>query len=158
MNLLYLSVRFVGIASSPFQCSKTGLKMRNKKCEIFIHPSNIWLSYSPALEQGCLERRKDGCMLTRSLLILPAGCQGYHHHCTAAALLTSPSAKKDVIPWSPLAPLSVCSSVRVLLVIFILGWAFPSSSLAPNLLSRTTITKRTWLVGHENAIMGRGDA
>ena len=73
-----LSVRFVGIASPPVQCSNIGLKMRNKKCEIFIHPSNIWLSYSPALEQGCLERRKDGCMLTRSLLILPTGCQGYH--------------------------------------------------------------------------------
>ena len=49
-------------------------------------------------KEGGREGGREGCMLTRSLIILPAGCQGYHHHCTAAALLTSPSAKKDVIP------------------------------------------------------------
>ena len=36
-----LSVPFMGVASPPVQCSKTGLKMRNKKCEIPTHPSNV---------------------------------------------------------------------------------------------------------------------
>ena len=38
-----LSVQFVGVASHPVQCPKTGLKKRNMKCE---EPSNAPNSYS----------------------------------------------------------------------------------------------------------------
>ena len=64
-----LSVQFVGVSSPPVQCSNTGFKMRYKKCEILIHPSNIWESYSHALEQGCLKKRRvESTLLFRSLL------------------------------------------------------------------------------------------
>ena len=38
----------------PTQCSKTGLKMSDWKCEILTEPSNGQESYSPLLEQGYL--------------------------------------------------------------------------------------------------------
>ena len=53
-SLHCLSIRFVAVAFPPVQCSNTGLKMRNKKCVILIHSSNVWVSYWIALEQGCL--------------------------------------------------------------------------------------------------------
>ena len=40
----------------PTQCSKTGLKMSDWKCEILTEPSNGQESYSPPLEQGYLVR------------------------------------------------------------------------------------------------------
>ena len=40
----------------PTQCSKTGLKMSDWKCEILTEPSNGQESYSPPLEQGYLPR------------------------------------------------------------------------------------------------------
>ena len=36
-----LSVQFVGINSPPILRSDIGLKMRNKKCEVLMHPSNV---------------------------------------------------------------------------------------------------------------------
>ena len=36
-----LSVRFVGVPFLSILCSKTDLKMKNKKCEILMHPSNV---------------------------------------------------------------------------------------------------------------------
>ena len=36
-----LSVRVVGVASPPVQCSNTGLKMRNKKCEVLMNLSKV---------------------------------------------------------------------------------------------------------------------
>ena len=38
------------------QCSKTGLKMSDWKCEILTEPSNVQESYSPPAEQGYHER------------------------------------------------------------------------------------------------------
>ena len=35
-----LSDRFVGVTSHPVQCSTTGLKKRNQKCELLMQPSN----------------------------------------------------------------------------------------------------------------------
>ena len=52
------SVLFVGVATPPLQSSNTGLKMKNKMCEIFIHPCNIWEFYSRALEIGRLRRTR----------------------------------------------------------------------------------------------------
>ena len=50
------SVWFVAFAPPPVQCSNTNLKMRNKKWERLVHPSNVSESYWRALEQGCLIR------------------------------------------------------------------------------------------------------
>ena len=41
----------------PTQCSKTGLKMSDWKCDILTEPSNGQESYSPPLEQGYLSVR-----------------------------------------------------------------------------------------------------
>ena len=40
-DVLKVSTVFLSGTSSPVQCSNIGLKMRNKKCEILIHPTNI---------------------------------------------------------------------------------------------------------------------
>ena len=37
LKISIVSVQFVVIASPPIQCSNTGLKMRNKNCEVFMH-------------------------------------------------------------------------------------------------------------------------
>ena len=49
-----LSVWIVGFTSTTVKCTNAGLKMRNKKCEVLMHPSNIWESYWHASEQWCL--------------------------------------------------------------------------------------------------------
>ena len=38
ISQLCLSVRFVDVISPPAQCSNTVFKMRNKRCEILVHP------------------------------------------------------------------------------------------------------------------------
>ena len=67
-----LSVRFVGVNFPPSQCSNTRLKRRNKKCEILMHPSNIRVSHSCALELGRLSRRhgRQERFQTRGLFLL----------------------------------------------------------------------------------------
>ena len=57
------SINFLAVASPPVQCSNTGFQIWNKKCEIIISLSNIWQSYSCALEQGCLATRRVGCLV-----------------------------------------------------------------------------------------------
>ena len=59
-----LSIWYLGVASPPVQCSNTGLKMRNKKCKILIHPSNVIRSHFRAshlnhrpLREGRKERQ-----------------------------------------------------------------------------------------------------
>ena len=64
-----------GMASPLVQCSDTGLKMRNKKCEVLMHPSNVWESYWSALEIGCLlesyikKCQKMSCLFAHLLLL-----------------------------------------------------------------------------------------
>ena len=58
----------------PTQCWHTGLKMRNKKWKITVHPSNVLDSYFRALDFGCLFEGK-GKSLRESNL---HRSEGYH--------------------------------------------------------------------------------
>ena len=68
-------VRFVGVASPPVQSSNTGLKIRNKKCEIIMHP----MSENPidirALYFGCLGGRKADSSAWPQVIHRPLGAE-----------------------------------------------------------------------------------
>ena len=85
-------------------------------------------------EEGWMHANALPPSLPPSPIILPAGCQGYHHTALRAThfwVLTDFSIRRSEIPWHTLwAPLSICS-LRVLLVIFFpLCYSSSSSLLA----------------------------
>ena len=71
-SLRCLSILFVGIAFPPVQCSKNGLKMRNKKGSSLIQPCNGIVSYFHGYLLNCLVTSPSWKLATKLNGVIPA--------------------------------------------------------------------------------------
>ena len=83
-------IRFVGVAFPPVRCSKTGLKMQNKKCKSLMQPCNGIRSYSCASHLYRLSGRPSA-----------AACQHLQSHkgCSRPSPARPPKTIRALLQW-----------------------------------------------------------